>query len=241
MSNKFKHTQTERAYRTIKQAILKGELPEGGFLSEVEVMKRYGIGRTPFREACNRLHHEELVEVVPRRGFQVAPMSFMHVRDLFEARLLVEGIIAKLAAERAHSDQIDELEQLAERVGVVEDSSDGCERLIQANSAFHLCLARMTQNAELVKIINKILERNERFCYVEYRNRRFRWTELAADHRPIVEAMQKRDVCAVREAVIKDITQAQQATFGQETHAEAQQVLPIQTQVSPNGMSGLES
>ena len=107
-------------------------------------MKRYGIGRTPFREACNRLLHQQLLEVVPRRGFLVAPMSFLQVRDLFEARLLLEGMIAELAVKRAQEGQILELVQLAERISVVEDSSDGYERLIQANSAFHLCLARVT-------------------------------------------------------------------------------------------------
>ena len=61
-------TKTEKAYQAIKRAIVKGELSEGTFLSESDVIQKYGVGRTPFREACNRLIHEGLLEVVPRRG-----------------------------------------------------------------------------------------------------------------------------------------------------------------------------
>jgi len=61
-----KRTLTEEAYEVIKRGIQRGEIGEGAFLSEGEVRRKYGIGRTPFREACNRLHHEQLLEVVPR-------------------------------------------------------------------------------------------------------------------------------------------------------------------------------
>lgn len=54
-------TQTEKAYEGMKGSILRGELPEGIFLVEHRMMERYGIGRTPYREACNRLHYEGLL------------------------------------------------------------------------------------------------------------------------------------------------------------------------------------
>src|SRR6266566_6798413 len=82
-----KDTLTEKAYLCIKEGIVRSEIEEGVFLSEKEIMKRYQIGRTPFREACNRLHHEHLLEVVPRRGYLVPQMSLQEVRDLFEVRV----------------------------------------------------------------------------------------------------------------------------------------------------------
>src|SRR5436309_14584336 len=108
-------TLTEKAYLCIKEGIVRGEIEEGVFLTEKEIMKRYRIGRTPFREACNRLHHEHLLEVVPRRGYLVPEMSLQEVRDLFELRVLVEGAIAELAATRANAWEIDELAQLADQ------------------------------------------------------------------------------------------------------------------------------
>ncbi len=93
-------TLVEHAYRLMKHAILRGELPEGSFLREAEILARYEIGRTPFREACNRLHNEQLLEVVPRRGYFVPELSFRAVRDLLETRIVLEGIAAELAALR---------------------------------------------------------------------------------------------------------------------------------------------
>src|SRR3974390_3550558 len=86
-------TLAEQAYRLLKQSILRGEYPEGRFLSNAEGGKRVRIGRTPFREACNRLHNEHLLDAVPRRGFLVPEMSFHEVRDLLETRLILEGVI----------------------------------------------------------------------------------------------------------------------------------------------------
>ena len=78
-------TQGEKAYGTIKRAILRGEIPQGVFLSEAEITRQYGTGRTPYRKACNRLHHDRLLEAVPRRGYLVPEISFHAARDLFEA------------------------------------------------------------------------------------------------------------------------------------------------------------
>src|SRR5579872_859838 len=78
-----KLTQTEKAYTTIKRGILQGEIPEGAFLVESEVLSRYGIGRTPYREACNRLIHEGLLDAVPRRGYMVPEIPFHTVCDTF--------------------------------------------------------------------------------------------------------------------------------------------------------------
>ena len=94
---KGKATQTERTYHILKQAVLRGEIQEGQFLSEREFMDKYKVGRTPFREACNRLHNEKILEVVPHRGYFVPELTFRGFGDMFEVRFLVEGAIAEVA------------------------------------------------------------------------------------------------------------------------------------------------
>lgn len=220
-------TLTEEAYRTLKWAILRGDLLEGTFLSETEVASRYGISHTPFREACNRLHYEELLEVVPRRGYLVSKIGFSYVRDLFEMRQLVEGMIAEVAALRADDSQIDEL------AAIVQNACNGTngkamevEQLITANREFHLALAGMTQNAELVKLVRQVLERSERIAYIEYRCIRFHWGDFSATHLPIVEALRRRDAASAREAVLRDITDAQISTLG---YGSARKPLDLKT------------
>src|SRR5947207_13710747 len=89
-------TLTEKAYQCIMEGIVRGEVEEGVFLSEKEIMSRYGIGRTPSREACNRLHHEHLLDAVPHRGCLVPEMSLKELRDLCEPRAHVEGAVSEV-------------------------------------------------------------------------------------------------------------------------------------------------
>src|SRR5947208_13417560 len=102
-------TLADRAYRGLKHDILHGVFPEGSFLNEGETLKRYKIGRTPFREACNRLYNEQLLAAMPRRGYYVPELTFRGVRDLLETRIILEGIAAELAATRAEPPELEQL------------------------------------------------------------------------------------------------------------------------------------
>src|SRR4051812_3416355 len=104
-------TLADHAYKMLKHGILHGEFPEGSFLREAEILPRYSIGRTPFREACNRLHNEQLLAAVPRRGYFVPELSFRGVRDLLETRIILEGIAAELAALRGETGEIGQIEK----------------------------------------------------------------------------------------------------------------------------------
>lgn len=207
-------TITETAYWALKRAIVQGRFPEGSFLSEADVMRQFGIGRTPFREACNRLHHEELLEVVPRRGYMVRKMSFRQVRDFFELRLLVESTVAELAAVRAKPEQTSQLEKLASPPLVAVGIDAQMEELTEANRRFHLQLAAAAGNEELNKLMAQILERSARISYIELSSGRFHQPDLERFHRPIVEAIRARDSIAARQAVVADITNAQMSTLG---------------------------
>jgi len=208
-------TITETAYWAMKRAIVQGKFSEGSFLSEADVLREYGIGRTPFREACNRLHHEELLEVVPRRGYMVPKMSFRQVCDFFELRLLVETTVAELAAVRATPEQVCQLDVLASPPLVAVGIDAQMEELTEANRRFHLHLAVTTGNEDLVKLVMHILERSARISYIELSSGRFHQPDLERVHRPIVEAVRAHDTAAAREAIVADITNAQMSTLGQ--------------------------
>lgn len=207
-------TKTEKAYQALKRAIVKGELSEGTFLSESEVVKKYGVGRTPFREACNRLIHKGLLEIVPRRGYLVPELSFRGVRDLFELRVLLESAIIELATVRASEEEIDELARISVDILNNPKSTHEFERIIKANARFHLHLAKATRNQELQKLLASVLERTERVMYMELRLTKFDQSAFKMIHEPIIEAMRKRDVAAAHAALLRDISQAQDATFG---------------------------
>jgi DNA-binding GntR family transcriptional regulator len=209
-------TLTEKAYRCIKEGIVRGEIEEGVFLSEKGIMKRYRIGRTPFREACNRLHHEQLLEVVPRRGYLVPLMSLQEVRDLFEVRMLVEGSVAELAAVRATSREIEELTVLADQCLPSNPSRKGANDRAELNANFHIRLAAMAHNRELMRLESSVLERTRRLAYNVAHSIGVEGEELSLQtlHRPIVDAILRRDRAGARRAVIHDIYQAQTILVG---------------------------
>jgi DNA-binding GntR family transcriptional regulator len=93
--------QSERAYRVLEQLIITMELEPNAMISEAMLSKRLGIGRTPVREALQRLASEHLVEIMPRRGIRVSPIDLKKQMRLLEVRRPLELTVAKLAARRA--------------------------------------------------------------------------------------------------------------------------------------------
>jgi DNA-binding GntR family transcriptional regulator len=207
-------TQAERAYRLIKQGLLRGEFEEGSFLQESEILERLKIGRTPFREACNRLHNEHLLEVVPRRGYFVPEPSYRAVRDLLEVRIAMEGIAAELAALRADAAEVNELDALYNEVLQASRRADSIGPLIEANGRFHLQIGRMTHNRELETLLRGLLERSGRLVYLAASNSKEIPKQVERLLKPIVAAIRAKDPASAHRAVVEDIRQGQLNALG---------------------------
>lgn len=218
MAVKKKETSTlaEQAYRLLKQAILRGEFAEGAFLTEADITARFKIGRTPFREACNRLHNEQLLEVVPRRGYFVPEMSFRTVRDLLETRLILEGIAAELAAQRADPAEVAELDRLYKATVQQARAKTNLDEHVRANTEFHLQLGRMTHNREIESLLRGVLERSTRLFYQIVRASATPDRDAEDLLKPIVEAIRKKNAAAAHQAVIRDITHGQMNVLGRD-------------------------
>lgn len=220
-ANPSSGTLADRAYRLLKHGILHGEFPEGSFLTESAILSRYSIGRTPFREACNRLHNEQLLEVVPRRGYFVAELSFRAVRDLLETRIMLEGLAAELAAVRAEADEVQTLEHYYKETLAAAKNPSGLDALIEANQRFHLQIARMAHNREFETLLRGILERSTRFVYLAASGSKQVPRDIETLLKPIVEAIRKKDAAAAHEAVVADITRGQLNALGRDVWGAA--------------------
>src|SRR5919198_6098144 len=96
-------TAAQRAYDYVKARLLDGRFPGGTLLSENELAQRLGVSRTPVRQAFVQLEAEELLELYPKRGALVVPISPREADDVLEARLLLEVHFARRAAAEAGS------------------------------------------------------------------------------------------------------------------------------------------
>jgi DNA-binding GntR family transcriptional regulator len=213
-------TLADRAYQMLKHGILHGEFPEGSFLREAEILPRYSIGRTPFREACNRLHNEQLLAAVPRRGYYVPELSFRGVRDLLETRILLEGIAAELAALRAEPEEIDRLEACYKEALQAARHAKGLDALIESNQKFHLQIAAMSHNRELENLLRGVLERSIRLVYLAASGSKQVPKDIETLLRPVVDAIRSRNAAAAHRAVTMDIAQGQLNALGRDFWGE---------------------
>jgi len=142
----------------VRDLIVRGALDAGTRLGEADLCARFDVSRTPMREALKALSVEGMVLLQPNRGATVAPLDPARLRDILEAKGAIEHFIGLNAAVRASDASIVELQRLHERL-VAAEEAEAPLSYTDLNEAFHLELARLAGNAELLKTYQR-LQRN---------------------------------------------------------------------------------
>jgi DNA-binding GntR family transcriptional regulator len=157
----------EEAYRAIRRDIVRCTLAPGMAVTRAQLGGAYGAGQAAVREALSRLYQEHLVQVLPREGYIIAPITLKHVHDVLDTRLIVEPAAARLAAGRVEEAYLRHLYQQCRLPDRVQDR-EALRRFVEANTAFHVAIARATGNERLVEIIAGLLDSMERFMHASY-------------------------------------------------------------------------
>ncbi|MEO1091478.1 MAG: GntR family transcriptional regulator [Pseudomonadota bacterium] len=191
-------TQTERAYRALKQRILDNQLPAGTQLLETECAALLGMSRTPVREAMIRVANEGLVEVRPRHGMRVVPISPDDMREIYEVLTGLESEAAYLVAARGCSPS--DLARLDAAVASMEAAVDRGDRdaWAAADERFHLTLVELTGNRRLVTAVNAHWEQSHRARMTTLHLRELP-TRSNADHGALVRAIRAGNKALARE------------------------------------------
>ncbi|MEM9145753.1 MAG: GntR family transcriptional regulator [Pseudomonadota bacterium] len=142
-------------YTALLDAIDAGEYPAGTRLVETELAERFGVSRTPVREALGRLESQGVAQRDGRRGLTVAALDPDQLGELYDLREVLEGFAARLAARRA---SLAEIAVLREMVETDRTLSDDARTLALANRRFHRALHRASHN----RYLNGMLERMRR-------------------------------------------------------------------------------
>src|SRR5690349_2346614 len=117
-------TLTEKAYAQIEELIVTLQLPPGTVLSELVLADRLGIGRTPIREALQRLSRDGLVNILPRRGVLVSDIDLRSQLRLLEVRRELERLMARGAAERASDEERAQFAEIARGMNNASENED---------------------------------------------------------------------------------------------------------------------
>ena len=139
---------SEHLREAIEEEITTGKLVPGSRLDELELAARFGVSRTPIREALNLLLGEGLIESRPRRGAVVAQVSAQRLVEMFEVMAELEAMCARLATRRITDDELKTLEGAHEscRGAAVANDSDA---YFYANEKFHFAIYAASHNAFL--------------------------------------------------------------------------------------------
>ena len=144
-------SQTARALIRVREMLLLGEVARGERISELPLVARLGMSRTPIRLALERLAHIGLLEATPTGGFTVREFTLAEVRDAIEVRGVLEGTAARLAAERlADSSELDDARRYCGQMESMERLTvDSFALYMDANEAFHSAVLDLAKSVLL--------------------------------------------------------------------------------------------
>jgi DNA-binding GntR family transcriptional regulator len=182
----------EMVYNKIKQLILLREFVSGQRLSEAALSDRFGVSRTPVRDALRRLSHDGYINIVPNSGAWVASPSRREVEDTFAVRAKLEGWAAMLASHRISPEQLAGLAEKIETEDEIFRSKD-IKAYLDVNADFHLIIAAASGNSVLEGYIRDVLAKT--FVYMVFMQRYFDFGTNASldEHRRIADAFARND------------------------------------------------
>jgi DNA-binding GntR family transcriptional regulator len=184
-------SQSDEAYQRIKELIVTLALPPATPIDEGRLMAELGLGRTPIREALQRLSRDSLVVILPRRGTIVADLNMSDVQKIFEMRLDLEVLAVRLAAQRATPAQIAAMEALFAGADALLHDGDN-DALIRIDHEAHRLLAQAAHNEFLEDTLDWLYSHVLRLWYVSlHRVQHLR--EAVEEHRAMIALVKAGD------------------------------------------------
>jgi DNA-binding GntR family transcriptional regulator len=178
------------AYDELRAMIVDGRLPPGSRVGQAELADALGISRGSGREALRRLAGDGLVEFEVNRGFFVADLGLDRVLERLEARLHLEPVLARLAAERRTDADLSALRRSIEG----ERTARTAAAAHDASRAFHMAVATATRNAALVRLIDSLWIADVGRRLLARRRTQPDWQEAdVAEHLELLGAIEARD------------------------------------------------
>ena len=188
----------DEAYSRLKADILASRLAPGFQSPEPEIASRLGMSRTPVREALLRLEADGLVELIPRRGARVVPISIDDMREIYEILTALEPEAAASIALR-HSDAED-LDKLGEATAEMERAldRDDLDAWADADDRFHRQLLELSDNKRMTEFVARLFDQTHRVRILTLRLRRPP-RQSTNDHYEVLQHIRARNAERARE------------------------------------------
>jgi DNA-binding GntR family transcriptional regulator len=204
--------ESDRVEKELREQILTLQIEPGLAISEASLIKRYGWGRTPLREAFQRLAEQSLLQIIPHHGVVVTPLSVFEFVEVMDAMAMVIGPAASLACKHLTEEELLQLERTIEHSKIAANKADFVSIATQ-DYEFHQILAIATGNRYLCRHLLHLHQVATRFNLASWK--RDSSVEFSLnEHRRILEALRHIDEVEARTVMLEHIENARKRIMG---------------------------
>ena len=195
-------TLREKILETIRDAIMSGGLKPGEKVAEPELAERFGISRTPIREAFRQLESEGYLSVIPRKGAVVASFSPRDVEEFYAIKSILEGYAARKACEKLTPKELEKLSAINEKLRKLATDGD-IKHFFKIHNDFHDLFIRAASNDKLHEMISGLLKKFQRLRVASL-SKPGRMQVSVDEHEKIIEAFRNKDAVQAEKLVRKN-------------------------------------
>ncbi|MGF1700277.1 GntR family transcriptional regulator [Photobacterium makurazakiensis] len=179
--------KTEIAYNELEKKIIFRELEPGTMVSEKQLAESLDLGRTPVREALQRLSYERMVEIHPRRGIQIPLISIESQLKILEVRRDIEALCVRYAASRASTEEKQRMQELAEQLEVCALQKDEVQYALLLKN-IHRLLVKAADNEYLQLAMAPLQGLSRRFWFA-FKNENSDLKDASSLHAAVLRAV----------------------------------------------------
>jgi DNA-binding GntR family transcriptional regulator len=184
-------TLREKILENIRDAIISGAIKAGSRVSEPDLAERYGISRTPIREAFRQLESEGYLTVIPRRGAVVSEFSEKDVEEFYAIKSILEGYAARRACGKLSAKELERLQTINNRLAELAFHHD-FKAFFKIHNDFHDVFIKAADNEKLRELINSLVTRFQRLRMMSI-SLPGRMDISVQEHQKIIEAFRRKD------------------------------------------------
>ncbi len=194
----------EKIYDQLRAEMISCALPPGVEIREGELAQRFGVSKSPVRDALMRLEREGLVITTPRQGYRVAPVSLADVQDMFHLRDALEQACMERIMRRASDEQLADLDRFRNF-----DQSHWVGGFVAYNREFHRTLARISGNSRMRDHLIDLVDQMERAVQLSVASlKQGNPQTLVDEHNDIIDALQTRQATRAQRLVSRHVLAA---------------------------------
>ena len=192
-----------KVFSQIENDILTGKYKPGESLTEMRLSEDMKVSRTPIREALRQLELEGLVQSIPNKGVVVTGIVWQDIEDIYTIRIRIEGLAAKLAAEKINPAELKDLEDTLDLTEYYANKNN-LGQLLRLDGEFHAIIFQASKNRPLMYMMKNFHNYVKR-ARSESLNMPGRSQKIVAEHRDILEAIKSGNGVLAEKAYIRHI------------------------------------